>query len=191
MKLSDYAKKVGISYRTAWRWYKSGVITGYQQPTGTIIINLPETNQNPNKVVAIYCRVSDNGSKDNLERQAERLTQYATARGYTIYKVVKEIGSGLNDNRKQLSKLLKDDKYNILLDEHPDRVARFGLNYLKILLNKLGKELEIVNQATEGRDELMQYLVSIIYSFSARMYGLRRAKTKTERITQELQNESD
>ena len=191
MKLSDYAKKVGISYRTAWRWYKSGVITGYQQPTGTIIINLPETNQNPNKVVAIYCRVSDNGSKDNLERQAERLTQYATARGYTIYKVVKEIGSGLNDNRKQLSKLLKDDKYNILLAEHPDRVARFGLNYLKILLNKLGKELEIVNQATEGRDELMQDLVSIIYSFSARMYGLRRAKTKTERITQELQNEAD
>lgn len=191
MKLSDYAKKVGISYRTAWRWYKSGVITGYQQPTGTIIINLPETNQNPNKVVAIYCRVSDNGSKDNLERQAERLTQYATARGYTIYKVVKEIGSGLDDNRKQLSKLLKDDKYNILLAEHPDRVARFGLNYLKILLNKLGKELEIVNQATEGRDELMQDLVSIIYSFSARMYGLRRAKRKTERITQELQNEAD
>lgn len=191
MKLSDYAKKVGISYRTAWRWYKSGVITGYQQPTGTIIINLPETNQNPNKVVAIYCRVSDNGSKDNLERQAERLTQYATARGYTIYKIVKEIGSGLNDNRKQLSKLLKDDKYNILLAEHPDRVASFGLNYLKILLNKLGKELEIVNQATEGRDELMQDLVSIIYSFSARMYGLRRAKRKTERITQELQNESD
>ena len=191
MKLSDYAKKVGISYRTAWRWYKSGVITGYQQPTGTIIINLPETNQNPNKVVAIYCRVSDNGSKDNLERQAERLTQYATARGYTIYKIVKEIGSGLNDNRKQLSKLLKDDKYNILLAEHPDRVASFGLNYLKILLNKLGKELEIVNQATEGRDELMQDLVSIIYSFSARMYGLRRAKRKTERITQELQNEAD
>jgi putative resolvase len=81
MKLSDYAKKVGISYRTAWRWYKSGVITGYQQPTGTIIINLPETNQNPNKVVAIYCRVSDNGSKDNLERQAERLTQYALVQG--------------------------------------------------------------------------------------------------------------
>jgi putative resolvase len=90
-----------------------------------------------------------------------------------------------------LSKLLKDDKYNILLAEHPDRVARFGLNYLKILLNKLGKELEIVNQATEGRDELMQDLVSIIYSFSARMYGLRRAKRKTERITQELQNEAD
>lgn len=65
------------------------------------------------------------------------------------------------------------------------------MSYLKILLNKLGKELEIVNQAGLGRDELMQDLVSIIYSFSASMYGLRRAKRKTEKITAVLQNEAD
>lgn len=191
MKLSSYAKQVGVSYRTAWRWYKEGSVPGYQLPSGTIIITLQKTDTNLSKVVAIYCRVSDQGSKDNLNRQAERLIEYATAKGYTIYKVVKEIGSGLNDNRKQLSKLLEEDNYNILLVEHPDRLARFGLNYLKILLNKLGKELEIVNQVANGRDELMQDLVSIIYSFSARMYGLRRAKRKTEKITQELQNEVD
>lgn len=191
MKLSDYAKQVGVSYRTAWRWYKEGSIPGYQLPTGTIIVTLNEANTNPNKIVAIYCRVSDQSSKDNLNRQAERLTEYATAKGYKIYKVVKEIGSGLNENRKQLSKLLEEDNYNILLIEHPDRLARFGLNYLKILLNKLGRELEIVNQAGNGRDELMQDLVSIIYSFSARMYGLRRAKRKTEKITAVLQNEVD
>ena len=88
-----------------------------------------------------------------------------------------------------LSFLLKDDGYNILLIEHSDRLARFGLNYLEILLNKLGKELEIVNVAEVGRDELMHDLVSIIYSFSARMYGLRRAKRKTEKITKELKDE--
>ena len=191
MKLSDYAKQVGVSYRTAWRWYKDGSIPGYQLPTGTIIITLNQTNTSPNKVVAIYCRVSDQASRDNLNRQAERLTQYATAKGYSIHKIVKEVGSGLNDNRKQLSKLLEEDNYNILLIEHSDRLARFGLNYLKILLNKLGKELEVVNQVSDVRDELMQDLVSIIYSFSARMYGLRRAKRKTEKITQELQNETD
>ena len=38
MKLSDYAKKAGISYRTAWRWWKQGNLTGYQLPSGTIII---------------------------------------------------------------------------------------------------------------------------------------------------------
>jgi predicted site-specific integrase-resolvase len=188
MKLSDYAKKTGVSYRTAWRWFKEGTISGYQMPTGTIIITLPENNTNPDKVVAIYCRVSDQGSKDNLSRQAQRLSDYAVAKGYKIYKVVKEIGSGLNDNRKQLSKLLNDDNYNILLVEHPDRLARFGLNYLEILLNKLGKELEIVNKANNEKDELMQDLISIIYSFSARMYGLRRAKRKTEKITQELRS---
>jgi predicted site-specific integrase-resolvase len=37
----------------------------------------------------------------------------------------------------------------------------------------------------------MQDLVSIIYSFSARMYGLLRAKRKTEIITKELQNETN
>jgi predicted site-specific integrase-resolvase len=30
MKLSDYARKVGVSYRTAWRWYRNGHLTGYQ-----------------------------------------------------------------------------------------------------------------------------------------------------------------
>jgi len=38
MKLSDYAKKAGISYRTAWRWWKQGNLTGYQLPSGTTII---------------------------------------------------------------------------------------------------------------------------------------------------------
>lgn len=39
MKLSAYAKKLGVSYRTAWRWYKNKQIPGaYQLPSGTIIV---------------------------------------------------------------------------------------------------------------------------------------------------------
>ncbi len=38
MKLSDYARKVGVTYKTAYRWYKAGKIRGYQMDTGTIII---------------------------------------------------------------------------------------------------------------------------------------------------------
>lgn len=36
MKLSDYAKKAGVRYETAWRWFKVGAIRGRQLPTGTI-----------------------------------------------------------------------------------------------------------------------------------------------------------
>ena len=37
-------------------------------------------------------------------------------------------------------------------------------------------------------DGLMEDLVAIIYSFSARMYGIRRAKRKTEKIVEELKD---
>lgn len=188
MKLSHYAKELGLEYRTVWNWYKQGTLKGYQLPSGTIIIENPKVESNLQRVI-IYCRVSDQASKDNLERQAERLTDYALAKGYSITKVTKEIGSGLNDNRKQLSKVLLSDNYDILLVEHADRLARFGLNYLEILLNKNGKQLEIANKVEIKKEELLQDLISIIYSFSARIYGLRRAKNKVDKITKELHNE--
>ncbi len=189
MKLSDYAKKVGVSYKTAHRWWKAGQLKGYQLPSGTIIIEdiSPTETQ---KRVCIYARVSSVEAKANLERQATRLTEYAIAKGYTIHKVMKEIGSGLNDNRKLLISALEDDNYNILLVEHRDRLARFGINYMRILLEKTGKKLEVVNDAENSRDELMQDLVSIITSFTARLYGQRRSKRKTEKIIADLKSAS-
>ena len=128
-----------------------------------------DSKTNPSKVVAIYCRVSSADAKENLHRQAERLSEYAEAKGYKIYKVVKEVGSGLNDNRKQLAALLSEDNCNILLVEHLDRLARFGTNYIKILLNKLGKELEVVNVAENGRDELRRISVAPLCEASFRI----------------------
>ena len=187
MKLSDYAKKTGISYRTAWRWWKQGNLTGHQLPSGTIIIT-NDNNSKPDSIACIYARVNSAENKDNLDRQAERLKDYAIARGYKISKIVKEMGSGLNDNRKQLSKILVDPNYNILIVEHKDRLARFGTNYLEILLKELDKKVEIVNQSEDKQDELMEDLIAIITSFCARIYGLRRSKRKTEKIIAELKS---
>lgn len=75
--------------------------------------------------------------------------------------------------------------------EHRDRLARFGTNYLDLLLSRLKVKLEIVNLADNGQDELMQDLVAIITSFAARLYGQRRGKRKTERIIQELKNKEE
>lgn len=186
MKLSDYAKQAGISYQTAWRMWKRGELNAHQLPSGTIVVKTDNPDSVDEPIACIYSRVSSAENKSNLNAQAERLTLYAIARGYRIYKVVKEVGSGLNDNRKQLANILVDDNYNILVVEHKERLARFGTNYLKILLEKTGKKLEIVNEAENGKDELMQDLVSIITSFCARLYGLRRSKRKTENIVKEL-----
>jgi len=196
MKLPDYAQELGISYKTAWRWWKSGKLPhpARQTETGMIIVDYRKDKPIcPSKITraAIYGRVSSSENKDNLERQVERLIQYSVVKGYQVVKVVKEVGSGLNDNRKKLEQLLVDGDYDILVVEHKDRLARFGVNYIDVLLSKLGVKLEIVNLAENGKDELLQDLVAIVTSFAARLYGQRRAKRKTEKIISELQNGGD
>lgn len=192
MKLSDYAKKLGISYTTAWRLWKKGKLDAYQLPTGTVIVREEtETSVLPAEVVCIYARVSSSENKDNLKRQSERLVQYATARGYQIYKVVEEVGSGLNDNRKKLLSVLSDKKFTVLLVEHKDRLTRFGANYIQILLTETDRRLEIVNGAENDKDDLMSDFAAVITSFCSRLYGLRRAKRKTEKIIAELQKNGE
>jgi predicted site-specific integrase-resolvase len=195
MKLSDYAKHLGISYQTAWRWWKAGKLPhpARQVESGTVIVDFvlgEDKNSSNSKRAAIYARVSSSENKDNLDRQAERLSQYATAKGYQVVRVVKEVGSGLSDSRKKLESLLLNSDYDVLVAEHRDRIARFGLNYIGILLGRLGVQLEIVNLPEEARDDLMEDLVSIIVSFTARLYGQRRAKRKTEKIIAELHSEA-
>ncbi|MCG2795152.1 MAG: IS607 family transposase [Actinomycetia bacterium] len=188
MKLSVYAKKLGISYQTAWRWWKAGTIPGaYQLPTGTVIVPEEKSLELPDKA-AIYARVSSSENRDNLDWQAERLEEYCMARGYRIARVVKEVGSGVNDNRRKLEKLVTDKSYNRLVVEHKDRLTRFGFNYLKLLMGEQGKIIEIVNEAEDGKEDLMADFISIITSFCARLYGLGRSKRKTEKIIEELKD---
>jgi len=74
MKLSDYARKVGITYQTAWKWYHAGKIRGYQMDTGTIIITETDDDLKPTRI-AVYARVSSSEDQDNLNAQAERLVR--------------------------------------------------------------------------------------------------------------------
>jgi len=99
----------------------------------------------------IYTRVSSSENKAELDAQAERLRQYALAKGYRIREAIKEIGSGLNDNRRRLQKLLRDGKATKILVEHKDRLTRFGFNYLKTLLANQGCEIEVVNESKEDK----------------------------------------
>ena len=120
--------------------------------------------------------------KENLQRQNERLESYATSFGYNTVYSIKEIGSGMNDSRTKLSKLLMQDDWDVLIVENKDRLTRFGFNYIELLLNKQGKKIVVVNETNDDKTDLMQDLISVVYSFSARMYGLRRKKNKQEII---------
>jgi predicted site-specific integrase-resolvase len=189
MKLSQYARQQGISYRTALRWWKAGLIKGYQAPTGTIIVaEGPPKEAQMTSRVAIYARVSSHEHRANLERQVERLQDYCASRGYQVAQVVKEIASGVNDARPKLLTLLKDPTMTRIVVEHKDRLTRFGFRYLETLLELSGRHIEVMNLAENDREDLLADLVAIVDSFAARLYGQRRAKRKTEAIVKELRD---
>ena len=186
MKLREYAKKHGICYRTAWNRYHAGKIpNAFMDESGHIFV--PTNNLNaPLNHVAIYARVSSSQNKSNLEYQAQRLLEYATAKGYTVVSIVKEVGSGVNDNRRELLKLLSQENWGTLLIEHKDRLTRVGFNYLDVFLSKTGKRIEVVNMAEDNKEDLMQDFVAMVTSFCARIYGLRRTRRQTEKLIESL-----
>lgn len=190
MKLADYARNEGISYKTAWRWFKSGKIPCRQMDTGTILVETKHTPNPTGAATAVYARVSSAENKSNLDSQATRLVAYCTARGYQVTKVVKEIGSGINDSRPKFLSLLADTEVTRIVVEHKDRATRFGFRYIETLLLTQQRAIEVVNMAENGTEDLLSDLTSIIYSFCARLYGQRRAKRKTEQIVKDLEQAS-
>lgn len=186
--LKEYAIDHGIKYRAAWNRYKAGKIpSAFKDEFGKILIK-EDIPDRPLKV-ACYARVSSSQNKDNLERQAKRIVRYANASGFQVAVVVKEIGSGLNDNRPKLTKLLNDIELTHIIVEHKDRLTRFGFNYIQNWMSSRQCTIILINKMETDKEDLMQDFVSLVTSFVARLYGLRRSKRKTEQLIRTLSNE--
>jgi putative resolvase len=178
MKLSEYAKEVGVTYKTAYQWWRAGQLDAYQLPTGTIIVREAKPSATG---VALYARVSSADQKVDVTRQMQRLRDYAAARGYQVVAEVTEIASGLNDERPKLKKLLTDAKVGVIVVEHRDRLTRFGYGYITALLEYAGRRVEAIYPSDTGND-LVDDFVAIITSMAARIYGRRNAKRRAAQI---------
>lgn len=187
MKLSCWAKKQGITYTTAWRWFKRGKmpVPAFKTATGTILVE-EQATPGPARLDAwVYCRVSSHAKKDDLERQALRVMAFCQARGWVVQRVEKEIASGMNDKRPKLMRLLALKPTRIVV-EHKDRLTRFGFNYFEQLLPMLNCELVVINRDEIAHDDLMKDLVAVITSFCCRLYGLRRGRYKAAQIQRDV-----
>lgn len=187
MKLSKYAEKIGVKRATATKWFHKGLIKGaYQLPTGTIIVPDEIFNEKEIKTgeTVIYARVSSpERRKTDLEYQAKRMSDFCISNGWKIDRIIKEVGSGLNDSRPKLMELFKG-KRNIqrIVVEHKDRLTRFGFNYLLALAEARGIEIIVADKTESQKEDLMLDFVSVITSFCARMYGQRRGKKKKDKM---------
>jgi len=185
MKLSEYAQRHGMTYKGAWHRYKTGGIKGaYVDDTGHIWV--PEPNEARLPYAAVYARVSSHPQADDLERQCQRMVQYANARGYQVVSVTKEIASGVNDERPKLTKVLQDETWGTLVVEHKDRLTRVGFGWFDVLLQSQGRKIDVANPVQDNVTDLTEDLLSILYSFAARLYGKRGAKSRAQKAANTL-----
>jgi putative resolvase len=178
VKLSEWARRQGVSYQTAWRWVKDGrmPVPVRQAPSGTWIVEGPAVAAG--RVVA-YCRVSSGDQNGDLDRQAVRVVQGANALGLAVGEIVKETGSGLNGKRRKLHRILSDVSAAVIVVEHRDRLARFGVEHLESALAAAGRRLVVLN-AQETTDDLVRDMTEVLTSMCARLYGRRSAKRRAE-----------
>ena len=134
----------------------------------------------------IYARVSSHDQKKNgdLDRQVLFLVEHAKDLSNPV--ILKEVGSGLNDNRKELKKLLlmvSGDQVRNVYITYRDRLTRFGYRYLETMFMAHGVKIIVIKDPKEEksvRQELVEDMMSLMASFSGKLYGLRSGRRKKE-----------
>jgi predicted site-specific integrase-resolvase len=219
LTISKAAKRLGVHPNSLRNWEKRGLIKPVRLPGGQRRYSMDELNrllssgQLPGEPEAavLYARVSTKKQADagNLERQMKRLRQYARGEGYIIKAEFTDVASGLNQKRRGLANVLKlaeQGEYKKLLIASPDRLARFGYSYIERNLKYCGVEVIAIaeEELDDTQTELVRDLLSIVTSFSARLYGARGDKKvrqglreliagveQDEQTAKEIQEEAD
>ena len=163
MRVREWARREGFNEQTVWQWCRENrmPVPFERMNTGTIIVHDPKYENQPaaptaNGRTVCYARVSSSDQKDDLQRQADRLKAFAINMGVKSPEVVTETGSGMNDKRRKLNRLLSD----------PTVKAQ-------------GRRIIVVDD-TELDDDLVRDMTEVLTSFCARLYGRRAAKHKTD-----------
>jgi putative resolvase len=125
----------------------------------------------------------------DLDRQVSRLTDWATANGFQVSQVVAEVGSGLNRKRPKLARVLSDPSASLIVVEHRDRLARFGVEHLHAALAAQGGRIMMVDDG-ETTDDLVGDMIEVLTSMCARRYGRRGARNRALRAVAAAKQDS-
>ncbi len=179
VNLADWAESVGVNRHTAYRWFREGTLPVPAQRVGRLILVRTDAAASGSGVV-LYARVSSHDQRADLDRQVARLTQWATEQDLSVTQVVTEVGSGLNGKRPKLRRVLSDRDATVIVVEHRDRLARFGVEHLEAALAAQGRRI-VVADPGETTDDLVRDMIEVLTSMCARLYGRRGARNRAMR----------
>jgi len=184
LPLSKWAEREGVSRVTAWRMATSGSLPGAKlSPAGRWYVEVDEPEAI--RLTVAYACVSSHDQKSDLDRQVARIAEWTSAQGIRIDRYVREIGSGLNDKRRELASILTDPSVQTIVVEHRDRLARFGVAQLERVM-AAAKRSAVVVHGGELEDDLVRDTIDLMTCFSARLYGRRSARNRAQRALDAL-----
>ncbi len=171
---------MGVNRHTAYRWFREGTLPVPAERVGRLILVKTTTTAASAAGVVVYARVSSHDQRWDLDRQVARVTAWATEHGLEVRQVVCEVGSGLNGKRPKLRRVLSDPDARVLVVEHRDRLARFGVEHLEAALSAQGRRI-VVADPGETTDDLVRDMIEVLTSMCARLYGRRGARNRAMR----------
>jgi predicted site-specific integrase-resolvase len=189
VNLKEWAREQGVAYVTARRWYASGTLpVPAFRVGGLILIGEPVAGALSSGVTVVYAGVSSADQRGDLDRQVARVAAWATGQQVSVDRVVTEVGSALNGQRRKLLGLLRDPVVSTIVVEHRERFARFGAEYVEAALAGSGRRLLVVDpsgvddEVDSGVDgDLVGDVTQILTGLCARLYGRRGAANRAAR----------
>jgi putative resolvase len=170
-----------VNRHTAYRWFREGTLPVPAERVGRLIlVRATPASEGAAGGVVIYARMSSHDQRADLDRQVARLTEWATGQDLTVGQVVVEVGSGLNGKRPKLRRILSDPDVKVIVVEHRDRLARFGVEHLEAALAAQGRRI-VVADPGETTDDLVRDMIEVLTSMCARLYGRRGARNRAMR----------
>ncbi|WP_095507750.1 IS607 family transposase [Bifidobacterium pseudolongum] len=186
MLVKEWAEREHLHRQTVWKWCRTGKmpVPVERTPSGMWLVHDPKyetpvpSDTRQSRTVC-YARVSSAGQKADLQRQADRLKAFALSMGVEAPEIVTETGSGMDDKRRKLKRLLADPTVGMIIVEHRDRLARMNAGLVESALKAQGRRIIVVDD-TESDDDLVRDMTDALTSFCARLYGRRAVKNKVQ-----------
>ena len=167
-----------------YRYYSKQQIDEFLEQFNTI--------KNKKRVNVGYCRVSTSKQKDDLDRQIHNVELYLKTLQQP-YKIIKDVGSGINYSKKGLNELLElicKNKVDTVYVLYKDRLVRFGFELIVKMAELHNTQIVILDNEDKTKEqELVEDLMQVITVFSCRLHGKRAAKTK--QLMEDLVNDSE
>ena len=197
--INEFSKILGVSAQTLRNWDKKGKLhphhtssNGYRYYSHEQLNQVMNIKPNLDRIVIGYCRVSSNKQKDDLERQIENMKLYLIAQGKP-FKIISDIGSGINYKKKglqELIKLISQNKVEKVVVLYKDRLLRFGFELVEYIASLHNCDIEIIDNTEKiEQQELVEDLAQIITVFSCKLQGKRANKAR--KLVKELVEAGD